>query len=510
MQLFLRFLLVIIIALSQNIAAKKPRNGGYDRLMTTWADICKDKKDAVVQIFTYRSHLDIFEPFRPPEQSTVFGSGVIISDDGYLLTNFHVVENAIGIYAQTPLSGKERFRLEYIGGCPQRDVCLLRFSEESLNRYKKITNRTEMPAVELGDSDKIVEAQAIMLLGHPGGEEEVKITIGYVKGRTVNSSGALIETTAPANHGDSGGPFFDENGLVIGLCVAGKVGSECFNYIIPTNNILLMLRDLNENLILRLPFWGILFIPTTASTRAYLKCPEEGVYLSDVIDEGLAKKVGLQVGDIITAVDNKSIDESGYLFVDWTDEKISIIDYVNRLAIDSEVSVTYYRNGAMNTTKLTLSSRQPNVVDHFYPCFEPSPEYEIFGGMVVSQLTLNHVLAMAQAGALEQALIRYTQDNGSLEPRLLITCIFNTSQLHLSRAFPRRVSLLNKINGQKVTTIAEFRDAVLAGKNQEFFTIETENGAFVALPLQEILKEEERLSQIYFYEKSSLVTELTK
>ncbi len=510
--LFLISILVVPLVLT---AEPKRSKQGF----SNWGDVCKERKSTVVQIFTCRNHLDIFEPFRAPEQSIVSGSGVVISQDGYVLTNYHVVDEAsndevrkkVGIYAQTCLSGKKRFELQYIGGCPSRDVALLQFTPESFKSYKAITKQEGMPFAELVDSDKIVEAQPIMLLGHPDGEEEVKITVGYVKGRTVTPKGALIQTTAPVNHGDSGGPFFDEQGRVIGLCVAKKVNAECFGYIIPTNNIMLMFDDLEKNKILRPPCWGIAFIPTNESTRAYLKCPEEGVYISDIVDGALAAQAGFKRGDIIVAVDDRPLDASGYLFADWTAEKVSLVDYVNRMAIGSDIKFTYYRAGLPINVTVTSITRNVADVDFFYPCFEAQPDYEIFAGMVVSQLTLNHVaLLVAQYGSVEQGLMKYTQEESKLEPRLLITSIFNTSQLHLSRALTRKVNLLSKINGKSVNTIKEFREAVLAGKNEQFFTIETDAGAFIALPLQEVLKEEGVLSDSYHYKQSDLVALLKK
>ncbi|MBM3886317.1 PDZ domain-containing protein [Candidatus Dependentiae bacterium] len=514
--LMVKYVLLTLLGLGTSLQLhgrfdKSFRSDTVRKKPLSWAEICKERKSAIVQIIACRNHFDIFEPFRPPEQSGAAGSGSFISSDGYILTNFHVIEGAVGIYAQTSLTGKERFELELIGGCPQRDVALLRLTPKSLDRFRKISKQKDTPFVPTGNSDEIVEAQPIMSLGHPGGEEEVKITIGYVKGRTVAPGGALIQTTAPVNPGDSGGPFFDDKGNVIGLCVAKKVDSECFGYIIPMNNITLMFDDLVKNKILRLPFWGICFIPTSKSTRDYLQCPEEGVYISEVFPGALGEKAGFKRGDIITAVDDRKLDESGYLFVDWTDEKVSIVDYLNRLPIGSQVKASYCRDGKMQSALIKNDTQPLMRVDFFYPCFEQLPEYEIFAGMCVSQLTLNHIIMLNQMGVgIEPALAKYAQEEGDLEPRLLITSIFNTSKLHLSRAFNRRVTLLNKINGQRVTTIDEFRKAVLAGKNREFFTLESESGAFVALPLEEILEEEDRLSNLFCYKKSDLVVLLKK
>lgn len=473
--------------------------------LLNWSDICKNKKNSVVQIFSYCNGYDLFDPHHLPEQGVKAGTGSFVSGDGFIVSNFHVVDSAVGIYAQTSLTGKERFELQFVGGCPLKDTVLLKLTPEALARFKDISQREETPFVEFGNSDEVIEAQPIMLLGHPGAEEEVKITVGFVKGRTIGLGASLIQTTAPSNPGDSGGPFFNDRGQVIGICVAKKIGSECFGYIIPSNTITLILDDLLKNKILRPPFWGVSVIPASASTRAYLKCPEEGVYVADVMKGSLGAKAGIEKGDIIVAIDDRKLDQSGFLFVDWTDEKVLFIDYMNRISINSSVKISFYRDGKLNHVTSVAQVKKPEHVDLFYPVFEPLPEYEIFAGMVISQLTLNHILFMQQVGVpLERGLLKYAQDDEILEPCLIITSIFNTSKAHLSRAFSRRIMLLKKVNGKEVTTIKEFRDAIIAGKNDEYVTFEADSGAFVALPLKEIIQEDTRLSNLYGYKSSSL------
>jgi S1-C subfamily serine protease len=469
----------------------------------SWAEISKIRKNAVVQIITCTNAYDFFEPFRSPQQGQACGSGVFISDNGYILTNFHVVENAVGIYAQT---GKERFDLEFVGGCPQRDVALLKLTGDSLARFQKNSGQRETPYVEFGDSDKVVDAQMIMLLGHPGGEEEVKITIGHVKGRAVIDDEAYIQTTAPINFGDSGGPFFDEKGNVIGLCRAKKNGSECFGYIIPINNIRLVLEDLMKGGIVRLPFWGFESTPTKPSTRSYLKCPDEGIYLTKIEAKSLAEAAGLEKGDIITALDDHKIDESGYLSVDWTEEKVSTQDYLSRKKTNSTLKVSYCRAGKSQIVQIKVMTGEQKNIRYFHAGFEDLPEYEIFAGMVVAQFSINHLMTLSRMGGwMEPALVQAVQDDESC---LIITSIFNTSNVKRSRAIQRLGCILTTVNGQAVRTISDFKRAILAGKQCEFVTFETKGGEFIALPLKDVLKEEEGLSEIYCYKQSDLVGEL--
>ena len=143
----------------------------------SWEQICKNSKDAVVQVFSYISEPNILKPYESPSQSGGAGTGFFISDDGYLFTNYHVINCAIAMYIQIPSLGKERFEVEYVGGNPQRDVALLRLKEASLASVKKKLKVKQIPFLELGDSDSLTEAQMIMALGYPLGQENLKVSM---------------------------------------------------------------------------------------------------------------------------------------------------------------------------------------------------------------------------------------------------------------------------------------------------------------------------------------------
>ena len=143
-----------------------------------WENICKEAKDCVVQVFSYVNEPNLLEPYKSPNRGMGCGTGFFISDDGYLLTNFHVVSFSVALYIQIPSLGKERFEVEYVGGSPQKDIALLRLKKSVREDVKKKMNVEKIPSLSLGDSDSLVEAQYIMALGYPLGQENLKVSIG--------------------------------------------------------------------------------------------------------------------------------------------------------------------------------------------------------------------------------------------------------------------------------------------------------------------------------------------
>jgi hypothetical protein len=272
-----------------------------------------------------------------------------------------------------------------------------------------------------------------------------------------------------------------------------------------------MFKNLCSAKIVQQPRWGFISVPASESTRAFLKCPEPGIYISKVYSYGLMYKSKMQAGDIVTAIDGQPLDAFGYLSVDWSDIPVSLDDYIQRLPLSIDCSLTYYRDGKKNTALVRVQQPEKLAVDMFYDTFEEQPLFEVFGGMVVSQLSLNHIITANALGmSLEQEMTKYAQLADGIGPRVIITSIFATSVLHLARVMSvgPQVTLIKKINGVVVNTIAEFKNAILSHKKDQFLTIEVEGGAFVALRLKDILAEEERLSTTYGYQQSDLVAQL--
>src|SRR5688572_13422874 len=143
-----------------------------------WPAVCNKAKDAVVQVIAYTNAPQIFAPFRTPERGGGRGSGFLISTDGYILTNYHVVDEAVFLCVRFPGIGKDIFQVELIGCCPDRDVALLRLAPEAIEKIKTLLNVETLPFLDLGYSDALDHGEQVLILGYPLGMENLKSSIG--------------------------------------------------------------------------------------------------------------------------------------------------------------------------------------------------------------------------------------------------------------------------------------------------------------------------------------------
>lgn len=277
----------------------------------SWAQISEQSRNAVVQIFSYTKEPHHFVRYKMPEDGGGSGTGFLINRNGEILTNFHVVDNAIKIFIQHPKLSKERFEVEFIGGCPEQDIALLKLKEEDCTKIKELLRIKEIPFLDMGNSDELVEAQKIMTLGYPQGKETIKSSCGDVSGRESTHIGECIQTTTPVNPGNSGGPFLNKQGQVIGLCVLKQVGTEIegIAFLIPINNAKRLLTHLRKSKIVRRPYWGITYQPINDDLINFLELQiTDGVLITKVYKNSLFEQAGLEKNDLIYAVNNETID----------------------------------------------------------------------------------------------------------------------------------------------------------------------------------------------------------
>ncbi len=483
------------------------------RVGNNWSDICSNYDNAVLRITACHNVMNIMEPYKIPDQVFSTGTGFVISGDGYVLTNFHVVNQGNPLYAQVPAFGREYFELEFVGAHPEKDVALVKIVDRDVEKIKNTLNVDELPYFSFGDSDKLVEAQDVLILGYPQGKENVKSSLGIISGRESISVGECLQTTAPINPGNSGGPALDEYGNVVGICVIKEVGveTEGVAFLIPINNAKAMLGELKKNKIMRTPYWGALLTPVTENTLKYLGNPTDGgVYVAKVKKGSLAEQAGLQKGDIVYSVNNTVIDRYGQLNVFWTRDKVSLKDFMARIELGAVATLVYYRNGERLESSVVVTGTDNFAIKRYYPSYEDELPYEVLGAMVFVTLTLDHIDIFREVArhysAFDISLItKYENEEKRFEPRLIMTTLLPTSCLHKTRCFVEGDRILSKVNGVTVHTVDELREAIVAGKGNEYLTIECEGGSFFCLSVRDIIKEEEMLCLQYGYEKSDLI-----
>ncbi len=477
-----------------------------------WSEIFEEAKKSVVQIFTYSGTYDIFNPYKTPEHHPSWGTGFFLADDGYLMTNFHVVDKALAIFIQIPELGKEQFRVEIVGVHPDRDLALLKLEEREHKRLKDALKVDKLPFLQFSEnSDQLKETQEIILAGYPLAEPNIKASLGECSGREYFPHlGNMIQTTVPTNPGNSGGPYLNKQGNIVGVCAIGVSSESVDNvaYFIPSNTVFNVLPDLYTKKIVTSPVWGFLFISTTEHTNRYLKYPEDGgIYVSKVFEGTLADEYGFKKGDLLYRVNGLLIDHYGCLRPSNTDRTIELGDYLSRFPLGQEIIFEVYRETTQKIISVITKGSEKFKTERFYPWLHDALDYEVIGGLVCVALTTNHIGAVMKRFPSTK---KYLKPKNCLDAHVMVTDLLPSSPAHKTRCFVDGDWFISKVNGHAVATVQDFRDAVIAGKDGEYLTIETDAGSLVALSIAEILKQEDALVKQYGYPKSSLIDVLAQ
>ena len=460
-----------------------------------WRPIQEEARDTVVQIFAQVAELDLLQPYKTPAQYGCRGSGFFINELGDIITNAHVVEQAMAVWIQIPSLGKRLIDVDIIGICPDRDLALLRVSSVGLALVRNELGL--VPYLALGDSDKVSRADEVLAIGYPLGQESLKSTTGIISGREKN----LIQMSAPINPGSSGGPLLNNNGEVIGINTSGITDAQNIGYSIPSNDLSIILPDLYAMPLVRKPYTGIIQEFATDALTHYLGNPQPGgSFVIGVVAKSPAAEAGINVFDMIYEANGYPVDMYGDMKVPWSEDKISLANYTSRLALGERVDLVVYRAGQRLQKTLTLNYSDLLPIRRVYPGYEKI-DYEVFGGLVVMELTHNHMKIMSQVAGLA----RYTEMKNQTKPVLVITHIFPNSQAFRTRTLMPGF-IISEINGQEVFTLNDFRQALSTSQQTGYLTIKAtdtlnkiSDNIFVVLPYKNVLEEEEALSRMFHY-----------
>ncbi len=476
-----------------------------------WSAVQETLRNAVFQVFSFRLEFNWLEPYKTPNQGIGAGSGFFIDQEGHFITNAHVVNQSVAAFIQIPAFGKRRFDVIVKGVSPERDLALLQVVEEDLAIIKDGLGGS-LPVAEMGNSDNVKRASEILTLGFPLGQESLKSTLGVVSGRQNMDGSSMIQIDAPLNPGNSGGPAINIQGQVVGVNTAGIMEAQNVGYIIPINEVKLFLHQLplapigSERGIrfLRKPFLGIIYNETNDIVADYLNNPRPaGLYVADVYKGGMLERAGLQKGDMIYHINGHQIDSFGEMQVEWSEDKISLLDYISRLKIDDTLHIIFYRQGVRKEITIQFEFTQYPPVRTRYPGYE-TIDYEIIGGCVFMELALNHVPLLIKRNSL---LSRYIELENQTTGQIILSHTLPDSEATRSRILTAG-TLINKVNGIEVKTLDELRAAIKEYADTGYVTFEIDGGAFVVISLERALKDEAYLSSRYFYTLTPLVKSL--
>jgi serine protease Do len=497
-------LYVKIEALNQHVEQLQKERGTthtIERIVSTaigWRPIQEKVKDTVVQIYAQIAAIDMLQPYKTPTQGIASGSGFLIDDAGerYIVTNAHVVSQAKAVWVQIPSLGKTIIDVDIVGMSPDRDLALLRMTPEAKILVESVLQT--IPFLPLGDSDSVYRSEEVLALGYPLGQTALKSTTGVISGRERN----FIQISAPINPGSSGGPLLNTKGEVIGINSAGITEAQNVGYAIAIKDLISILPELKVTKLMRRPFLGLFFNNGSKELVQYLGNPQPGgCYIIGVVPESTCAKAGIQKGDMVYEINGYSIDLYGEMQVPWSEDKISIVDYAGRLPLGQEISLSVYRKGVHMELRHTFEMNTLPAIRKIFPGFEPI-DYEIFGGMVIMPLTLNHVQLLLNDAT---GLAEYAEILHQNEPTLIVTHIFPNSQVHRVRSITIG-STLRTVNGLPVKTLDDLRSALKEGAKNKFATFAVKDNVsrlsediFVVLDYEKVIMHEPIFAADYKY-----------
>jgi serine protease Do len=283
------------------------------------------------------------------------GTGIVLSSDGVIMTNRHVVADGVTSVSITTSDGKQYDNVEILARDPRTnfDVAFL-----------KIKGVNNLKPAKIGDSAKMQVGDAVVAIGNALGEFQNTVTTGIISGLsrpiTAGDSGSsaesltnLFQTDAAINPGNSGGPLVNMNGEVIGLntAVAGN-GAQNIGFSIPTNDIKAQIASILKDGKLQIPYMGVRYITLNEALKTrYNLATAEGAWLKGtaaapaVINGSPADKAGLKEGDIITKVNGEDVNQDNQLST-----------RLSKYGVGETIEITYLRDGKEQKTKATLEA----------------------------------------------------------------------------------------------------------------------------------------------------------
>ncbi|MCE7936983.1 PDZ domain-containing protein [Candidatus Saccharibacteria bacterium CPR2] len=315
------------------------------------SDIADKISPSVVSIAVESTSESSF--FRTPTTQESAGTGIILSSDGLVLTNKHVVPKDTTNLSVVLSDGTEYTEVEIIGRDPFNDIA-----------YLKIKDAKDLKPATIGDSSNVRVGEKVLAIGNALGQFKNTVTSGIISGigRPIVASNGddeseslqnLFQTDAAINPGNSGGPLVNMNGEVIGINTAVAGGAENIGFAIPVNDVKNGIDSVKQNGKLVRPYLGVRYVAITDDIAKELDLPvKRGAYVYSttlgspaVIPNSPADKAGVKSEDIITKIADKQIDENNPL-----------ITLVGNHKVGDTIKITILRDGEEKVLDVTLEA----------------------------------------------------------------------------------------------------------------------------------------------------------
>ncbi len=282
------------------------------------------------------------------EQQLGLGSGVIISPDGYIVTNNHVIDGAERL--EITLNDNRIFNATVVGTDPDTDVALL-----------KIESDEPLPVIPIGDSDALKVGEWVLAVGNPFGFTST-VTTGIVsaKARSISSATqgrrlgieSYIQTDAAVNPGNSGGALVNINGELVGINTAiySQTGNYAgYSFAVPTSIVTKVITDIKQYGTVQRAILGVSFqelTPQLAKEKG-ITAVNDGIYVGEVLDRSAAMEAGIKPGDVITAIDGHA-----------THNAAQLQETITKYRPGDKATVTYIRDNKSHSATVTLRNNQ--------------------------------------------------------------------------------------------------------------------------------------------------------
>jgi serine protease Do len=291
--------------------------------------------------------------FRMPRQQKEegLGSGVIVSPNGYILTNNHVVDHASTVTVIMP--DKHEYKARVVGTDAKTDIAVVKI------------DATNLDPITIGDSDKVQVGDYVLAVGNPFGVGKT-VTMGIVsaKGRAnlgIEDYEDFIQTDASINPGNSGGALVNERGDLIGINTAilanGSEGNQGIGFAVPVSVARNVMDQIIKNGKVTRAYLGVMAQEVTPAIAQAFHAPQvSGALVGDVTPDSPAQKAGIEKGDIILAINGKPVDSSAELRMN-----------VSLMSPGTTVNVKVFRDGAEKTLPLTLAEMPTETAKNDQP-----------------------------------------------------------------------------------------------------------------------------------------------
>lgn len=502
--------------------------------MVDWNSHGNRWKNSVLQLNVIKGKYNPSRPYADPIDEKSSGSGFIIDiHKGHVLTNAHVISNAISINGRIPKLGKRDISLELIGICKEKDLAICKMHHDDIKMICRGVNDEDIEKFNMlfGDNMGLKETDEVMTIGYPMGQQNIKYTTGIVSGFQSSETDPIIQElgdiedsklrsptyiqiTAAINPGNSGGPLLNKHGEVIGIIAAGYLFAQNIGYAIPSRLFLSIYCELVKSTIVKIPTLSIEWNKTNRELMKYVTGNERiyGIYVRKIHPDSCIDSI--EEGDIIkriiyedvfwqtqTSFNLKKLDSllngksgvkasliSCYFdrygdvsvgtktdttsFVKIIDRKMSFAEVIDMIPIGASLNVEICRDKELYLVEASHTYKPSNRIQAVYPRLEPV-DYEIFAGLCCSNLNFSHVRYF-------DSLSSYITTNDRYKKKVVVCQVFPDTSISKTQVV-KEGDIIESLNGRKIETLNDIRtilrqkpnDINLVLKNKSLFIVGT-------------------------------------